>query len=123
MRKGTVVAMVIIILGAFGLMIAMQAMLKQKGLGSTCQVAQVLDGTLTEGRVSVVGIVEKVDPEAGEVYLRDLDESEVCLEGVCVRATVRVTARGDFEVGRRAVIKGTIASRQGIPYLIASEDD
>lgn len=122
MRKGTVIAMVIILVGAFSMMIAMQVVLKKKGLGqpaNTVSVADILEGDVAQGRVTVTGIVDEVDPAAGAIYLRDLEKDEVCRDGICFRPVIRVVADGDFEVGKLARVTGTIGYSGGLPYLVA----
>jgi len=118
MRKGSLVAILVIVLGAFALLIIGQAMLKRAG-PEVVDVAALLDGTVEEGTVVVRGIVDEVDPAAGEIYLRDLKRTEVCVDSVCFLPLIRVVTDDQYETGAQATIRGRIAHDGDLPYLIA----
>ena len=118
MRKGSLVGILVIILGAFALLIVGQAMLKRAG-PHVVDVATILDGTVDEGTVMVRGIVDEVDPAGGEIYLKDLEKTEVCMDSVCMLPLIRVVTDDEYETGTRATIRGRIAHDGDLPYLIA----
>ena len=119
MRKGSLIAMVAIIVGAFALMLIAQAALKKAGPPGAVDVAAILKGTVSQGTVTVRGIVDEVDPVAGEIYLKDLKETEVCIDSVCMLPLIRVVTDDEYETGTTATIRGRIAHDGGQPYLIA----
>jgi len=118
MRKGSLVAILVIMIGAFAILVVGQAMLKKAG-PRVVDVAAILDGTVDQGMVVVRGIVDEVDPAAGEIYLKDLVKTEVCKDSVCMLPLIRVVTDDEYETGARASIRGRIAHDGDQPYLIA----
>lgn len=118
MRKGSLVAILVIMIGAFAILVVGQAMLKKAG-PRVVDVAAILDGTVDQGTVVVRGIVDEVDPAAGEIYLKDLVKTEVCKDSVCMLPLIRVVTDDEYETGARASIRGRIAHDGDQPYLIA----
>lgn len=83
-------------------------------------VAEVLEGKVTEGSVSVRGIVDLVEPENNVLFLKDLKRQEVCIDSVCLFAVIKVHTRARFEEGEEAVVTGLIAQEDGFPVIITN---
>jgi hypothetical protein len=121
MHRRHLILMAVILVGGSGLLIAAQALISRTGPARAIDVAAVLNGTVRGGAVTLTGIVDEVDPVAGQIYLRDLKEKEVCIDDVCMLPLIRVVTDGNYEAGKRATIRGTIANDGGQPYLVAQK--
>lgn len=83
-------------------------------------VYEVLEGKVTEGSVSVRGIVDLVEPEDSVLFLKDLKRHEVCIDSVCLFAVIKVHTSAHFEEGEEAVVTGLIAQEDGFPVIISN---
>ena len=110
--------MVLIVLVALGLLLYGQTLVKKAGRSGAADVADILDGTVPRGAVTVKGVVEEIDPGDGSIYLRDLERLEVCRDSTCMRAVIRVVTAARYEIGEKAEISGRIAYKDDLPYIV-----
>lgn len=82
-------------------------------------VSEILEGEVTEGQVTVRGIVDEVIPAEGVLFLKDVEKYEVCIDSVCLFAVIKVRTRASFQEGEEAVITGLIAYEDGFPCVVA----
>jgi hypothetical protein len=83
-------------------------------------VADVLEGKVTDGSVKVRGIVDLIEPESDVVFLKDLKQEEVCVDSVCMFAVIKVHTRERFAEGDEAVVTGVIGEEDGFPVIISN---
>jgi hypothetical protein len=79
----------------------------------------VLEGEVTEGPVSVRGIVDMVEPENNVLFLKDLKRQEVCIDTVCLFAVIKVYTEARFEEGEEAVVTGSVEREDGLPIIVS----
>ncbi len=113
------VALIIILLAAVYVVFSSRFIRSLGGPG-VHDVSEVLEGKITEGSVSVRGIVDLVEPENKVLFLKDLKRQEVCIDSVCLFAVIKVHIGGSFEEGQEAVVTGLIAQEDGFPVIIAN---
>lgn len=82
-------------------------------------VAEVLEGEVTEGTITVQGIVDIVEPEDDVVFLKDSERLEVCIDSVCLFAVIKVYSHARFEEGEEAAVTGTVGFENGLPIIIS----
>ena len=82
-------------------------------------VAEVLEGEVTEGRITVQGIVDIVEPEDDVVFLKDIERQEVCIDSVCLFAVIKVYSHAHFEEGEEAAVTGTVDFENGLPVIVS----
>jgi hypothetical protein len=82
-------------------------------------VAEVLEGEVTEGTVTVRGIVDLVEPENNVVFLKDFKRHEVCIDSVCLFAVIKVYSQASFEEGEEAAVTGTVSFEDGLPVIVS----
>jgi hypothetical protein len=111
--------MVAIVVVALVFLLIGQIVVKKAGDTKPVDVASVLDGTTSEGTVTVRGIVDDVDTTAGAVFLKDLEKQEVCRGSQCILAVIKVMTNQQVEIGQRVEIRGRIAFADNLPYIVA----
>lgn|GEM_PF-2969077 len=82
-------------------------------------VAELLEGEVTEGTVTVHGIVDIVEPEDDVVFLKDFERREVCVDSVYLFAVIKVYSHARFEEGEEVAVTGTVSFEDGLPVIIS----
>jgi hypothetical protein len=117
-RTLRLVALLLILTGAvYGLFNSRY--IRNLGRPDVFDVAEVLEGEVTEGTVTVHGIVDFIEPEDDIVFLKDFERQEVCIDSVCLFAVIKVYSRAPFEEGEEAAITGTVSFENGLPVIIS----
>jgi hypothetical protein len=117
--KLRLVALLIILVAAL-YVVSTSRFIRSLGGPGVHDVAEVLEGKVTEGSVSVRGIVDLVEPDENVLFLKDLKRQEVCIDSVCLFAVIKVHTRARFEEGEEAVVTGLIAQEDGFPVIISN---
>ena len=94
-------------------------MIRSLGRPGVRGVAEVLEGEVTEGSVTVRGIVDLVEPEHNVVFLKDRDRTEVYIDSVYLFAVIKVVTSARFEEGEEAVVSGFIEREDGFPIIVS----
>ncbi len=114
-RSVRLIAVLIVLLGGIYIVFGSRLL---RGPG-VCDVADVLEGAVTEGPVSVRGTVDLVEPESNVIFLKDLEREEVCIDSVCLFAVIKVYTQARFEEGEETVVKGLIEHEDGFPVIVS----
>lgn len=117
-RTLRLVALFIILIAAVYVVLS-SGFIRNLGRGGVHDVAEVLEGEVTEGSVSVRGIVDLVEPEDNVLFLKDLKRQEVCIDSVCLFAVIKVYTEARFEEGEEAVVTGLIEEEDGLPVVVS----
>jgi hypothetical protein len=117
-RPLQLVALFVILLGAVYVVFTSR-FIRNLGEPGVRDVAEVLEGEVTEGSVTVRGIVDLVEPEDNVVFLKDLKKHEVCIDSVCLFAVIKVHTRARFEEGEEVVVTGLIEHEDGFPIIVS----
>jgi hypothetical protein len=117
-RPLQLVALFVILLGAVYVVFTSR-FIRHLGEPGVRDVAEVLEGEVTEGSVTVRGIVDLVEPEDNVVFLKDLKKHEVCIDSVCLFAVIKVHTRARFEEGEEVVVTGLIEHEDGFPIIVS----
>ncbi len=117
-RPLRLIALFVILVGALYVVFTSR-FIRNLGEPGVRGVAQVLEGEVSEGSVTVRGIVDLVEPDDNVVFLRDLERSEVCIDSVCLFAVIKVHTRARFEEGDEVVVTGLIEREDGFPVIVS----
>lgn len=117
--KPQAVALILILIAAV-YVVSTSRFIRSLGGPGVHDVADVLEGRVTEGPVSVRGIVDLVEPEDSVLFLKDLKRQEVCIDSICLFAVIKVHTSASFEEGDEAVVTGLVAQEDGFPVIIAN---
>ena len=120
-RTIRLIALLVILVGAVYVVLSSR-FIRSLGRPGVYDVAEVLEGEVTEGTVTVRGIVDLVEPEEDVVFLRDLEKHEVCIDSVCLFAVIKVHTPDPFEEGEEAVVTGSIDHEDGFPTIVSGQD-
>jgi hypothetical protein len=120
-RAVRLAALFIILIAAIYVVLSSR-FIRNLGRAGVHDVAEVLEGEVTEGPVSVRGIVDLVEPEDNVVFLKDLKKQEVCIDSVCLFAVIKVYTETRFEEGQEAVVTGQIEHEDGLPVVVSPQD-
>jgi len=113
------VALLIILIAAI-YVVSSSRFIRTLGEPGVRDVSEVLEGEVTEGSVSIRGIVDLVEPENNVLFLKDLKRQEVCIDSVYLFAVIKVHTSARFEEGEEAVVTGLIAQEDGFPVIITN---
>ena len=86
-------AALLIILVAAIYVVSSSRFIRTLGEPGVRDVSEVLEGEVTEGSVSIRGIVDLVEPENNVLFLKDLKRQEVCIDSVYLFAVIKVHTR------------------------------
>ena len=117
-RTLRLIALLLILVGAIYVVFSSRY-IRNLGRSGVFDVAEVLEGEVTEGIVTVHGIVDLVEPEENVLFLKDFKRQEVCIDSVCLFAVIKVYSHARFEEGEEAAVTGTVSFEDGLPVIIS----
>lgn len=117
-RTLRLIAILLILIGAVYVVFSSRY-IRNLGRSGVFDVAEVLEGEVTEGTVTVQGIVDLVEPENNVLFLKDFERQEVCIDSVCLFAVIKVYSRTRFEEGEEAAVTGTVSFEDGLPVIVS----
>jgi hypothetical protein len=117
-RPLRLIALIVILVGAVYVVFSSR-FIRNLGERGVRDVAEVLEGEVSEGSITVRGIVDLVEPDENVVFLKDLEKNQVCVDSVCLFAVIKVHTRARFEEGDEVVVTGLIEHEDGFPVIVS----
>lgn len=117
-RPLRLIALIVILVGAVYVVFSSR-FIRNLGEPGVRDVAEVLEGEVSEGSITVRGIVDLVEPDENVVFLKDLEKNQVCVDSVCLFAVIKVHTRARFEEGDEVVVTGLIEHEDGFPVIVS----